>query len=182
MTKTGSFQAIGWEATAPTLKFFLPLAGVLQIFGVVFLSEMGSWYLDVAERILFPSLLVLVVSFLVLGVQAVVSTRSSLVGTYLVSFIDRREEGGKLELSFEKARGRKRGLMVVESVAAKQGRLYRPGYRFPHPVEGTSASIKVKFEGHQGGLELGFASIEKMNEVYLQLVGAGEDDTSIDHW
>ena len=92
------------------------------------------------------------------------------VRTLDVHYTDRRGTGGPLELSFKGANGALRGSLKVKSVKARPGLpLMRPHLRNLVPVEETEASMKISFEGREGGLQLGFSSVDEMQRVYALL-------------
>ena len=160
--KTGNFSAVGWEASVRPVVFFLLLAGALQIFVVLFVSELYSF--------IIPSLLLMVASlvgFLALNVSA-----HRTVGVYEVSYIDKRSDGGFLEISYAREGSDKAEALKVKSISASHRPLslptYSKGVRYDND---TVASLTVNFTGGQKArrLELGFSSETEMNHAYEQL-------------
>jgi len=88
------------------------------------------------------------------------------VGTYKVSFTNRKAEGGEVEMAYVDPKGMMHNSLIVKSLKAEESSLYRPMWGGPRPVEGTSAALKIRFKGKQGGLNLGFSSVEEMDSVY----------------
>lgn len=172
--KSGSFEAIGWEASQRNSLLLLLLAGSLQTILVVYiynLPSVASWYHPLYNLIIWPSLIFTVISFA--GFALLVVRVRFTVGPYDVSFVDRRANGGALEFTYLTAKGAKRESLHVKSVRPHfKTPLNQPSFSGPVSyVKGTSASLTVEFMGKAGPtkLELGFTNPEEMEQVYEQL-------------
>jgi hypothetical protein len=179
MTKMGSFEAVGWEGAVLGPSVYLPLIGVLQFLVLLFLSAAGPWSLSVYEQLSVPSFVVLLCSFLILGILGWRRSRPSAVETYKVSFKDERDEGRQLELCYENAKGVRRESAIVKSVAPtpfglQQGRFGRVVHTRPVPY--ASAAFTIRFKNLRGGLALGFDSLEEMSAIYSKLKGPGDPE------
>ena len=190
---SGKFEAIAYEEKSlrdPSLA--LPLVGVLQVF--VFLGLDGyllapyarlcsscyyqecfnacfPWWVPIFINAFLVSLLVMVASFVALGVWRLKRVPP---GNCEFTFDDRRDVGGVLTLSYANSKGKKRDSLAVTKVKAFANRpLMRTRGKFEVPVEGTESSMDISFKGAHFGLFLGFPDPNSMDDAYERLKDYG---------
>ncbi|MGD0476931.1 MAG: hypothetical protein ABSB29_02050 [Nitrososphaerales archaeon] len=105
------------------------------------------------------------------------------IGTLEVSYVDRRDTGGTLQLSYTNSRGERRThVAVVEVKAFPTKPLYKKSGQTYLPLEGTSASMMVRFENMKRlDLLLGFPTVDEMLKVYSHLKDSGTSDLNPAH-
>ncbi len=172
--KSGSFQAIGFEggySRSGNASFFLLLIGALQFLALTYLGFPAIGPLDM-ENVFLISLVVTVGCLI--GLLATSLQAKRLIGTFDVAYVDRRDDGGELELTYAMKDRASRDSLAVEKVEAFPGApLAVPTFqRGLNYAPGTEAHLAIRFK-RKGGrlrLELGFPSSEEMDEVYRQLM------------
>jgi hypothetical protein len=165
--KTGSFHAVGSEIVRPwSPVYLLPLIGFFQLVLVLLLKILfpsTESYSNVYNTLFLPSLLIFLPSLAALLIER---TRQSPLGSYDITYVDRREEGGVLELAYVNTNGKKRNSLVPTSVSVHSGQMHAIGTYSSYGVEGTQGSITILFSRPPLRLNLGFPSAEETTRVY----------------
>jgi len=162
--KSGGFEAVGWETGRFGVGFVLLLAGTLQFFPVLALSQLGGLFSQAYDLLFFPSLFVMVACLVLVASVSRRFTKPGFVRPYQVSYEDRRDDGGELELTYANAQRHEK--VAVESVTVQKGGLWRPAWSGSRPVTGKTTALRIRFKHRGGVLYLGFESQEEMAQAY----------------
>ena len=161
-------RAVGFENTLRPSTVLSELVGILQIFLVLTMGEVGLLRGGWGGDVFLGSIILLVVSVLVMAIQVVTGRRG--IGTFEITFARPGDAENGLVLTYLTPGGKRRQSIPVKSIVARPHRaLYRPSvstaisYANAYPT-----SLTVYFKGKRGPqrLELGFRSVDEMQRVY----------------
>ena len=167
--KSGTVHALGYESRLVTNPAsFLPLLGALQFLVFLFLDTF-PWirlteFFQESFLVSFGLMLVSIVTMWLLP--------RSPTGSYDVSYVDNRDSGGNLIVSYVDSKGRKRTDLLIDRVRAYPKRpLTRKAKGGPWElrISQTVSSMAIGFKHPRICLALGFYSVEEMVRAYEQL-------------
>lgn len=169
----GSFSAIGYEELKPSSPvFFLPYVGLIQLALVLEFSVQGISHVLFEPFPLIGSLFPLSVTIFALSLILILGQRlfSQSPSTMTIEYLDLREGGGPLTLSYKTSSGKSRESLVVKKVEDFPGiPLERMEIAVLTRIRGSRASMRVSFSKPKVYLQLGFESDDQMHEAYQKL-------------
>ena len=168
--RSGSFRALGLEKRRPTNPaIVIPLVGMLQVFVFLFLPSIPAIQAARPEWLVyafFASVGLAIVSGIAF---TIVRFKSPPVGDYDVSYVNEKDHGGALKLTYTNTNGELREGLTVKTLRAYPHPLWKPGSTLMLQVQGTKCYLGIIFVSPRLALALAFPSLEEMNQVYEQL-------------